>query len=82
MAGGFKDSGKKSQVLVFRKINAEFAEVKMLNLKGIRKTSDLENDLELETGDIIFVPRNAFSNFEKIVRISSITSILSPLGRF
>ncbi|HSK71327.1 MAG TPA: polysaccharide biosynthesis/export family protein, partial [Pyrinomonadaceae bacterium] len=46
-AGGFKDSAKSSQILVFRKINAEFAEVRMLNLKDIKKTSDLENDLTL-----------------------------------
>lgn len=79
LAGGFRDSGKRSQVLVFRKINAEFAEVKMLNLKTVKKTSDLENDLELETGDIIFVPRNAFSKFERYVRLSSITAFLNPL---
>ena len=77
-AGGFKDTAKMSQIVVFRKINAEFAEVKILNLKKIKKTSDLENDLTLEAGDIILVPRNNFSKIEKFVRLTSLISILNP----
>jgi len=80
-AGGFKDTAKMSQILIFRKINAEFAEVKLLNLKGIKKTSDLENDLTLEAGDIVLVPRNNFSKIEKYVRLSSLTNFLNPLRR-
>jgi len=78
-AGGFKDTAKMSQILVFRKINQEFAEVKVLNLKKIKKTSDLENDLTLEAGDIVLVPRNNFSKIEKYVRLSSLSSFLNPL---
>lgn len=78
-AGGFKDTAKMSQIIVFRKINAEFAEVKILNLKKIKKTSDLENDLTLEPGDIILVPRNNFSKIEKFVRLTSLVNILNPL---
>ncbi len=81
MAGGFKDSAKSSQILVFRKINAEFAEVRTLNLKNVKKTSDLENDLTLESGDIIFVPRNNFSKIERYVRLTSLTSFLNPILR-
>jgi polysaccharide export outer membrane protein len=81
MAGGFKESAKVSQIVVFRKLNAEFAEVKTLNLKNVKKTSDLENDLTLQSGDIIFVPRNTFSKIEKFVRLSSIGSILTPIIR-
>ncbi len=79
MAGGTKDSAKSSQIVVFRKINADVAEVKILNLKKIKKTSDLENDLTLEAGDIIFVPRNTFSKVERYVRLASLFSILNPL---
>jgi polysaccharide export outer membrane protein len=78
-AGGFKDTAKMSQILVFRKINQEFAEVKVLNLKKIKKTSDLENDLTLEAGDIVLVPRNNFSKIEKYVRLSSLSNFLNPL---
>ncbi len=80
-AGGMKDSAKVSKVLVFRKINKEFAEVKVLNLKKIKKTSDLEQDLNLESGDIIFIPQNRFSKFEKYIRLTSLGSILNPILR-
>src|ERR1041384_900420 len=52
LAGGMKETAKSSQVVVFRKINSDVAEVKVLNLKSIRRTSDLENDLTLQAGDI------------------------------
>jgi polysaccharide export outer membrane protein len=81
MAGGFKESAKVSQVFVFRKINKELAEVKMIDLKKIRKTSDLEKDLDLESGDILFVPQNNFSKFEKYIKLTSIGSLLNPLIR-
>ena len=81
MAGGFRDSAKTTEIVVFRKINQEFAEVKTLNLKNVRKTSDLESDLELESGDMIFVPRNKWSNFEKYIRLTAIASILNPFAR-
>src|SRR5438270_310577 len=55
LAGGMKESAKSSQVVVFRKINSDIAEVKLLNLKTIRRTSDLENDLTLQPGDMVFV---------------------------
>ena len=58
LAGGFKDSAKSSQILVFRKLNADMAEVKVLNFKTLKHTSDLENDLTLQPGDMILVPRN------------------------
>lgn len=81
LAGGFRDSAKSSQILVFRKVNQDFAEVKVLNLKEIKKTSDLENDLTLEAGDIILVPRNNFSKIEKFVRLTSLTAFLNPILR-
>lgn len=81
MAGGFRDSAKSSQVVIFRKINQEFAEVKTVNFKNLKKTSDLENDLELQSGDMIFVPRNKWSGFEKYIRLTAIASILNPFSK-
>jgi polysaccharide export outer membrane protein len=79
LAGGFKDSAKSSQILVFRKLNAETAEVRNLNFKTLRRTSDLENDLTLQAGDMILVPRNRISKIERYVRIASLATFLNPL---
>jgi len=81
LAGGFKDSAKSSQILVFRKLNAETAEVRSLNFKTLKRTSDLENDLTLQPGDMILVPRNRISKIERYVRLASLTNFLYPLMR-
>ncbi len=81
LAGGFKDSAKSSQILIFRRINSEFAEVKVMNFKRLKKSIDLESDLTLQPGDLIMVPRNTLSKVERYVRLASIASFLNPLLR-
>ena len=81
LAGGFKDSAKSSQILVFRKLNGETAEVKVLNFKTLKRSSDLENDLMLQPGDMILVPRNRLSKVERYVRLASMATFLYPLMR-
>src|SRR6185503_8501265 len=76
LAGGFKDSAKSSQIVVFRKLNADTAEVKTLNFKNLKHTSDLENDLTLLPGDMILIPRNRLSKIERYVRIASLATFL------
>jgi polysaccharide export outer membrane protein len=78
MAGGLKEGAKASQIVVFRKINTDMAEVKLLNLKDIRRTSDLENDLTLQPGDIVYVPRDKITKIERFVRLASVIALISP----
>ncbi len=78
LAGGMKESAKSSQVVVFRKINSDIAEVKLLNLKSIRRTSDLENDLTLQPGDMVFVPRDKISKIERFMRVASVAAFIAP----
>ena len=81
LAGGFKDSARSSQIVVFRKLNADTAEVKTLNFRTLRHTSDLENDLTLQAGDMILVPRNRISKIERYVRLASLAAFLNPIIR-
>ena len=78
LAGGMKETAKSSQVVVFRKINSDWAEVKLLNLKNIRRTSDLENDLTLQAGDIVFVPRDKISKIERFMKLASVAAFMAP----
>ena len=78
LAGGMKESAKSSQVVVFRQINSDMAEVKVLNLKDIRRTSDLENDLTLKAGDIVYVPRDKLSKIERFMRLVSVAALIAP----
>src|SRR5947199_3370408 len=78
LAGGMKESARSSQIVVFRKINSDMAEVKLLNLKNIRRTSDLENDLTLQPGDMVFVPRDKISKIERFMRLASVAAFMAP----
>ena len=78
LAGGMKETAKSSQVVVFRKINSDWAEVKLLNLKNIRRTSDLENDLTLQAGDMVFVPRDKISKIERFMKLASVAAFMAP----
>src|SRR5580765_7748425 len=78
LAGGMKEGAKSSQVVVFRRINSDIAEVKLLNLKSIRRTADLENDLTLQPGDMVYVPRDKISKIERFMRIASIGAFIAP----
>ena len=49
---------------------------KTLNFKTLKRTSDLENDLTLQPGDMILVPRNRISKIERYVRLASLTTFL------
>jgi polysaccharide export outer membrane protein len=79
MAGGFTESAQSGQVLVFRRVNEEMAEVTKLNLTNIRKTVDLERDLRLQSGDMIYVPRDKIAKIERYVRIINTGVYFNPL---
>ena len=78
LAGGMKEAARSSQVVVFRQINTDIAEVKLLNLKNIRRTSDLENDLTLQPGDMVFVPRDKISKIERFMKLASVAAFMAP----
>jgi polysaccharide biosynthesis/export protein len=71
MAGGFRDSAKESQIVLYRRLNAksDMAEVHILNLHRIHKTAQLEHDMALEPGDVLYVPENTATQIGKITRI-------------
>ena len=79
LAGGMKETAKSSQILIFRKLNGDTAEVRLLNLKTLKRTSDLENDLALQAGDMILVPRNKISKIERYIRYASVAAFFTPL---
>ncbi len=78
LAGGLKETANSSQIVVFRKINSDVAEVRLLNLKTIKRTSDLENDLTLQAGDMVFVPRDKISKIERFMRLASVAAFIAP----
>jgi len=67
LAGGFEDSAKHSQVLLFRRVNDSWTEVKILNLKHILQGHNVSEDPEIRPGDMLFVPQNTISKVKKFI---------------
>ena len=61
IAGGFTSQSRHSQVVLFRRVDNEMVETRLLNLKKMLKTGNLAEDAHLQPGDMIFVPQNALS---------------------
>ena len=71
-AGGMSKDARSSQVVIFRKINDQDAEVKVLDLHSVHATKDLEHDAVLQSGDMLLVPRSRFSKFERVVKLTNL----------
>jgi polysaccharide export outer membrane protein len=67
VAGGFGDSAKHSQVLLFRRMNGNWASVRKVDLKGMLDRGNLSEDLYLRSGDLVYIPKNAISKIKPFV---------------
>jgi hypothetical protein len=61
------ESAKHSQVLLFRRVNDSWIEVKNLDLKHILQGHDVSEDPELKPGDMLYVPQNLISKVKKFI---------------
>lgn len=75
VGGGFKDSSKHSQVVLVRKYNTEFAEVKVLDMKAMIGPKGIVEDPVLLPGDMLVVPQNTVSKLERYVRWAGVAML-------
>jgi len=78
IAGGFTDASKHSQVLLFRRVSDEWTEARIINVKKMLNSRDLQEDPELKPGDMLFVPKNALSKIKPFLPSSSVGAYASP----
>jgi polysaccharide export outer membrane protein len=72
MAGGFNEAAKHSQVLLFRQVSDAWYEVRTLNLKEILAGHHIDEDAEIRSGDLLYVPQNAISKIKKFIPSSGV----------
>jgi len=72
MAGGFTSDAKHSQVLLFRRVNDNWSSVTKVNLKHMLKSRSLSEDLVLQPGDLVYVPKNTISKVKGFVPIPTV----------
>jgi polysaccharide export outer membrane protein len=80
LAGGPKSSAATGKVLLFRHLNKNDGEVRVLNLSDMKKTGDLERDASLEPGDMLFVTSSRIDKFERFMKATNFGLYLNPLG--
>lgn len=71
MSGGFKESSKRTQVILLRRANKEFAEVKVLDMKELMSPKKIQEDILIQPDDMLVVPQNRISRLEPYVRVGS-----------
>jgi len=78
IAGGFSDFSKSSQVLLFRHYSDDLVEVKVLNLNRVLKDKSYREDLQLQPGDMLFVPKTFMAKIDRFLPRSSLGTYFSP----
>ncbi|HEX4769194.1 MAG TPA: polysaccharide biosynthesis/export family protein [Bryobacteraceae bacterium] len=74
LAGGFKDNAKHSQVILYRRVSDDLARTRILDLKKMMdpKHPDLAEDVQLQAGDLLVVPKNNVSKIADYVHWISV----------
>ena len=67
VAGGFNSAAKHSQVLLFRRVDDQWTEAKLINVKKMQKSGNLAEDPFLHPGDMLFVPKSAMSKIDRFI---------------
>jgi len=78
VAGGFLPSAKHSQVLLFRRVDDEWVQARIVNVKKMVKNGDLREDMYLHPGDMLYVRKNVLSKIDSFIPKSQISAYARP----
>jgi polysaccharide biosynthesis/export protein len=78
IAGGFSDFSKNTQVLLFRHYSDDLVEVKVLNLNRVLKDKKYAEDMQLQPGDMLFVPKTFMAKIDRFLPRTSLGTYFSP----
>ncbi len=80
IAGGFSESAKHSQVVLFRRVNDDWLHAKIYNVKEMLKAGNLHEDPRLHPGDLVYVPQNTLSKIKPYIPNSGLGAYV-PITR-
>jgi polysaccharide export outer membrane protein len=78
VAGGFTEQSKHSQVVLFRRVNDGIVESHVVNLKAMLASRNLDEDMQLQAGDMLFVPQNRISKIRRFLPTSTLSTFFTP----
>lgn len=75
LAGGIRQTGKERQVVLIHGLGTADQQISLLDLKHVESSKIFEHDMDLSSGDIIFVPRNKLTRAIQVMQLAN-----SPAG--
>jgi len=78
IAGGLTQQSKHSQVVLFRRVNDDLVEARLINLKKMLNEKQLKEDAHLRPGDMVFVPQNTISKIARFLTKPSVSMYMTP----
>jgi polysaccharide export outer membrane protein len=78
IAGGFRESSKHSEILLFHRVPDGWSQARKVNLKKLLHQANLQEDSYLQPGDFVYVPKNTFSKIARFIPTSSFGMYSNP----
>jgi polysaccharide export outer membrane protein len=78
IAGGMTTDAKHSKVVLFRHRSDELVEARLLDVKQMMNSRNLQEDIQLLPGDLLYVPQNSISKFRRFLPSSSLGMYVNP----
>lgn len=79
LAGGSKNTGKQSEVLLLHRVDAEHTTTRVIDVKKLIDKHHLEEAAVLRSGDVIYVPQNGLSKIERIAHLGQFGALFTPV---
>lgn len=79
IAGGFTDRAKRGEVVVFRRVSDQFAEVQKVDVQKMFNKGSLQEDLHLRPGDMVLVSKSKLSRLAKFIPLPSLGMYFNPV---
>jgi polysaccharide biosynthesis/export protein len=76
IAGGFTDSSKHSQVLLFRRVSDAWVSTQVFDVKKMEAKGDLREDPYMHPGDTIFIPKSKMSKIKPYLPSTSVGAFI------
>jgi len=80
IAGGFTEYPKNTKVILFRRYTDDEVETRVLNLKDILKGKDPQEDVELQPGDMLYIPKSIMGKIDRFLPRASLGTYFDPIA--
>jgi len=81
IAGGFTEKRKTKDILLFRRVSDQWAEVKRVDIKKMLSDGDLAEDMHLRPGDMVLVSKSLMSKIGRYIPIPTMGMYMNPVSR-